>query len=255
MIHTRLELPDRETARPRSVGLTMAIDPGLPTGRFEDAIDSVGEHLDLVKFGWGTALVTKDIKRKIDVLRGAGIEFYFGGTLFERFALQGLVEDWRALCAGVGATHVEVSNGTIDMDDVTKAGWVAELADDFVVISEVGAKDSHRAAAHTGSDWLRAIRADLAAGAWLVTTEARESGRSGLCSADGVPREDVLGEILDSGVPVDRLLFEAPNKELQAFFVHRLGCPVNLGNVHLDDVIALETLRLGLRSDTMPREL
>jgi phosphosulfolactate synthase len=253
MIDTRLDLPEREVGRPRRSGLTMVIDSGLPTGRFEDAIDSVGEHIDLVKFGWCTALVTKDIKRKIDVLRGNGIEFYLGGTLFERFALEGLVDDWRALCAMFGATHVEISNGTIEMDDETKAAWIAELAEDFTVISEVGAKDHCRAAASTAADWIRAIRLDLAAGARLVTTEARESGRSGLCTAEGKPREDLVEEILDSGIRPERLLFEAPTKELQTFFVRRLGCSVNLGNVHPDDVIALETLRLGLRSDTMPR--
>ncbi|NMH97931.1 phosphosulfolactate synthase [Pseudonocardia acidicola] len=251
MIHTQLDLPHREV-KPRKRGLTMMIDPGLFTGLFEDAVDSIGEHVDLVKFGWGTGLITKDIKRKIDILRSAGIAFYFGGTLFERYAVEGMVAEWRELCRTMGATHVEVSNGTVAMDNTEKARWVARLADEFVVISEVGFKDSGRSEALASAQWISYIQEDLAAGAHLVTAEARESGRSGICRPDGRPRDDLIEEILDSGVPTDRLLFEAPNKELQTYFIRRLGPSVNLGNIRADDVIALETLRLGLRSDTLP---
>ncbi len=250
MIDTRLELPARESA-PRRTGLTMVIDTGLYTGQFVDAVDSVGEYIDMVKFGWCTALVTRDIKRKIDVLREAGIIFYFGGTLFERFALDGMVDDFRQLCTGLGATHVEVSNGTVAMSNAEKARWVAALAADFTVFSEVGLKDPGRADAMTARQWIDAIDRDLAAGATLVTAEARESGRSGLCHPDGRPRGDIVEDVLASGVDVERLLFEAPTKDLQTFFVKRLGPGVNLGNVHAPDVLSLETLRLGLRSDTM----
>jgi phosphosulfolactate synthase len=250
MIDTRLDLPERDD-KPRRRGLTMVIDPGLFTGQFEDAIASVGEYIDLVKFGWGTALVTKDIKRKIDILRSAGIGFYLGGTLFERYAVVGLVDEWRSLCRALGATVVEISNGTIDMDHAEKAHWVEALADEFVVISEVGFKDSDRNEALTAADWIGCIRADLAAGAQLVTAEARESGRSGFCRPDGQPRHDLVEEILGSGLDADTLLFEAPNKELQTYFVRRLGASANLGNIRVDDVIGLETLRLGLRSDTL----
>lgn len=253
MIDTRLDLPLRETA-PRARGLTMMIDPGLFTGLFTDAIDSVGRYVDVVKFGWGTALVTPDVKRKIDVLREAGIAFHFGGTLFERFAMDGMVDDFAALCRSLGATHVEVSNGTIPMSNAEKACWVGRLAQEFTVVSEVGFKDQGRAAAMGPAAWVDAIGEDLAAGAALVTTEARESGRSGLCAADGTPRGDVVEDVLASGVDVDRLLFEAPTKDLQVWFVRRLGASVNLGNIAAADVIGLETLRLGLRSDTMPAE-
>ncbi|MFC4946286.1 phosphosulfolactate synthase [Pseudonocardia sp. GCM10023141] len=250
MIDTRLVLPERESA-PRTRGLTMVIDSGMFTGQFEDAIDSVGEYIDMVKFGWGTALVTHDIKRKIDILRWAGIDFYLGGTLFERFAVDDQVDDWRALCRTMGATHVEVSNGTIEMDNAEKSRWVRELASEFVVISEVGFKESARSAALMPADWVSFVHEDLAAGARLVTMEARESGRSGICDADGRPRDEVIEAVLASGVNPDRLLFEAPNKELQTYFVQRLSAAVNLGNVHAEDVIACETLRLGLRSDTL----
>jgi phosphosulfolactate synthase len=183
MIDTHLHLPDLEPTLRRR-GLTMVIDPGLFTGQFEDAIDSVGEFVDLVKFGWGTCLVTKDIKRKIDILRSAGIGFYFGGTLFERYALDGLVSEWLALCRVLGTTHVEVSNGTIPVDALAPVRWISF------------------------------IKEDLAAGAYLVTAEARESGRSGICRSDGEPRHELVDEMAD-------------------------------------DVIALETLRRGLRSDTL----
>jgi phosphosulfolactate synthase len=250
MMDTRLDLPVREGA-PRHNGLTMVIDPGLFTGRFADAVESVGPYVDLVKFGWCTALVTPDIKRKIDILHEAGIDFYFGGTLFERFAMAGMVDDWRELCRTMGATHVEVSNGTIPMPNAEKARWVAQLSDEFTVVSEVGFKDQGRAATMTSAEWVDAIGEDLDAGAALVITEARESGRGGLCHPDGTPRDDVVDDVLAGGFDVDRLLFEAPTKELQCFFVKRLGASVNLGNIAADDVISLETLRLGLRSDTM----
>jgi phosphosulfolactate synthase len=233
----------------------MVIDPGMFTGQFEDAVDSVGEFVDFVKFGWGTCLVTKDIKRKIDILHSARIDFYFGGTLFERYALDGLVPEWLALCRGLGATHVEVSNGTIPLDNAAKARWVARLAGEFVVISEVGFKDAQRSDALEPEHWISFIEEDLAAGAHLVTTEARESGRSGICRSDGEPRHELVGEIVDSGIDLDRLLFEAPTKALQTYFLRRIGPLANLANVRADDVIALETLRRGLRSDTMPVRL
>lgn len=250
MIDTQLRLPHLEP-KPRQRGLTMVIDPGMFTAQFEDAIDSVGELVDLVKFGWGTCLVTKDIKRKIDILRSAGIDFYFGGTLFERYALDGLVSEWLELCRVMGVTHVEVSNGTIPIDNTEKARWVARLADEFVVISEVGFKDMRRSDALAPPRWISLIEQDLAAGAQLVTAEARESGRAGICRADGEPRHELVDEIISSGLNLDRLLFEAPNKELQTYFLRRMGSSVNLGNIRAEDVIGLETLRRGLRSDTL----
>lgn len=253
MIDTQLRLPALES-KPRTRGLTMVIDPGLFTGQFEDAIDSVGDLVDFVKFGWGTCLVTKDIKRKIDILRCAGVEFYFGGTLFERFALDGLVSEWLTLCRDLGATHVEVSNGTIPIDNTEKARWVTQLAGEFTVISEVGFKDIRRSDALGPGRWITYIQEDLAAGAHLVTAESRESGRGGMCRSDGEPRHELIDEIVGSGIDLNRLLFEAPNKDLQAYFLRRMGPMTNLANIRADDVIALETLRRGLRSDTMPRE-
>jgi phosphosulfolactate synthase len=230
VIETQLRLPHFES-KPRQRGLTMVIDPGMFTAQFEDAIESVGEFIDLVKFGWGTCLVTKDIKRKIDILRSADINFYFGGTLFERYALDGLVSEWLTLCRFLGVTYVEVSNGTIPIDNTEKARWVTRLADEFVVISEVGFKDVLRCDALAPVRWLSFIKQDLAAGAHLVTAEARESGRGGICRVNGEPRHELIDEIVGSGIDLDRVLFEAPNKELQTYFLRRIGSSVNLGTM------------------------
>jgi phosphosulfolactate synthase len=236
--------------KPRARGRTMVIDTGAPTRWFEDVVESHADLIDAVKFGWGTCLVTRDIKTKIDVCRAAGIEAYFGGTLFERYAAAGAVDDWRALCRATGCTTVEISHGTVVMSNVEKARWVAEMAGEFAVISEVGFKDGGRSMALSADEWVEAVRLDLEAGAGTVTLEARESGRSGFCTSDGQAREDVLGALDASGIDRDRLLFEAPTRDLQVTLLRRYGAGVNLGNVALTDAVGLETLRLGLRADT-----
>jgi phosphosulfolactate synthase len=245
-----LSMPAR-TAKPRREGLTVVIDNGIPVGVFEDAIASAAYGIDLVKFGWGTALVTPRLEEKMACLRQHGIGYFFGGTLFEKFAAQDLVEDYFEFCQQHECGYLEVSDGTIHLPASRKAQLIARAAKEFTVLSEVGYKDAERSAALTGDQWVSFIEQDFAAGASLVVTEARESGRSGICDASGQPRFDIIEQIIDSGVDCGRLVFEAPNKELQAFFVTRLGSNVNLGNVAPDDVIALETLRLGLRSDTL----
>jgi phosphosulfolactate synthase len=245
-----LELPHRE-AKPRSRGVTMVIDNGLPRRAFADAIESAAPHIDVVKFGWGTALVTPDLEQKLDCLRGQGIGWYFGGTLFEKFVQQGRFESFLTLCRLCGCRYVEVSNGTIEMSATEKARYISRCAEEFVVYSEVGYKDSGRSSALTATELVEAARSDLRAGATMIITEARESGRSGICTPDGVPREDLLDALLASGIEADDLLFEAPTKDLQSHFVKLVGPNVNLGNVAPADVIGVETLRLGLRSDTM----
>ena len=249
-IEEDLDLP-RRRPKPRSAGITMLIDPGAPTALFEDVIDSHGPLIDFVKFGWGTALVTTELERKITCLRRSHVEFFFGGTLFEKFVLQGRFDGFRSYCFRHGCRWVEVSNGTIPMSGAEKTAHLAELGADFSVISEVGFKDAGRSGELAPADWVRCIRDDLDAGASLVLTEARESGRSGICTPDGRPRQDVVDAILGSGLDVRRIVFEAPTKELQAYFVRRVGPEVNLANVAMADVVGLETLRLGLRADTL----
>ncbi|HEV7896374.1 MAG TPA: phosphosulfolactate synthase [Planosporangium sp.] len=233
-----------------SSGLTMVIDNGLPTGAFTDLITSHGEYIDLVKFGWGTALVTRDLHRKARVLAEAGIGFYFGGTLFEHHLWTGQLDEYLDLVDRTGATHIEVSNGTIPLDQHSKAEYVRRMSRYRPVLSEVGYKDAGRSAQLTPADWVDALRQDLDSGAFMVITEARESGRSGIAQADGHLRGDVFDAVIDS-IDVDRVIFEAPTKDLQVELITTLGPAVNLGNIATCDVIALETLRQGLRGDTL----
>ena len=247
---TALRLPAR-TEKPRRTGLTMVIDGGIPIGLFADLVSSAAEYIDLVKFGWGTAVVTSRLDAKIDVLNAHEIGFYFGGTLFEKYLLQGRLEDFRKFCHSWSCRHVEVSNGTITLSNSEKASYVRKLSDEFTVISEVGFKDPDRSEQLPPSKWVEYIKEDLAAGASLVTLEARESGKSGICRPDGALRFGLIEDVLASGISPQRLLFEAPTTALQAHFVTRLGPDVNLGNVPAQGIIGLETLRLGLRADTL----
>jgi len=247
---TALHLPPR-AVKPRGTGLTMVIDGGIPAAHFADLVSSAAEYIDFVKFGWGTAVVTGQLSAKIDVLAANGIGFYFGGTLFEKYVLQGRFDDYRRFCQEHGCRHVEVSNGTIPLSNPEKASYVSKLAGDFSVVSEVGFKDPGRSEQLPPRLWAEYIREDLEAGASLVTLEARESGRSGICRPDGALRFGLIEDVLASGLSPDRLLFEAPSTTLQAYFVTRLGPDVNLGNVPAQGVIGLETLRLGLRADTL----
>jgi phosphosulfolactate synthase len=247
---TALHLPHR-AGKPRDTGLTMVIDGGIPLSHFTDIVSSAAEYIDFVKFGWGTAVVTSNLRAKIDVLRAHEIGFYCGGTLFEKYVLQGRFEDFRKFCLAHSCRHVEVSNGTISMSNSEKASYIRKLADDFTVVSEVGFKDASRSEQLPPSMWVEYIREDLDAGASLVTLEARESGRSGICRPDGALRFGLIEDVLTSGISQESLLFEAPTTALQAYFVTRGGPDVNLGNVPANGVIGLETLRLGLRADTL----
>jgi phosphosulfolactate synthase len=249
MNQTALSLPAR-TAKPRSSGITMVVDGGVPFGALRDIVASAGEYLDFVKFGWGTAVVSGELAKKIEMLRASDVEFYFGGTLFEKHVLQGRFEDFRALCHRWSCRYVEVSNGTIDLSNTEKAGYVRKLVKEFQVISEVGFKDAERSDRLGPRRWIEYAEEDLAAGAQLVTLEARESGRSGICHADGQLRVGLVEEVV-AELPRDQLLFEAPTAALQAHMVRRVGPNVNLGNVPPSGVLSLETLRLGLRADTL----
>jgi phosphosulfolactate synthase len=247
---TTLSLPARE-AKPRKKGITMMVDGGLPTRHFQDVVESGAEFLDYVKFGWGTAIVTKDLDRKIDILRDLGVAFYLGGTLFEKFVYQDRLDDFRDLCHRLGCQHVEVSNGTIVLTNSEKAGYIRKLSGDFNVISEVGFKDAERSEHLMPSRWIECIHEDLDAGATLVTLESRESGRSGICRPNGELRFGLIEELLSCDLRPETLMFEAPSTELQCFFVKRVGADVNLGNVASTALIGLETVRLGLRADTL----
>lgn len=244
-----LALPERPH-KPRARGLTIIIDNGVPPHYFEDVIEGASQIIDVVKFGWGTSVVTDALDRKIACLRAHGIAYYFGGTLFEKFLSQGQTDAYIAYCRRYGCEHVEISNGTIALSNHEKAAHIARFAREFHVFSEVGYKDSQRSLNLHPGQWIEYIREDMAAGAERVITEARESGTSGIFRADGEVRYGLIEQMLDSGLDVDRLIFEAPRKDQQTYFIRRLGANVNLANVAPADVIGLETLRLGLRADT-----
>ena len=229
----------------------MAIDNGLPFNYFCDVIGTASDHVDFVKFGWGTSVVTANIEKKISFLHNQDVHFYLGGTLFEKYVIQNRFQQYRELLRDLGCEYVEVSNGTIDLEDARKSEYVAALSAEFKVISEVGSKDNERSEKMAPNRWIDYIRDDLAAGALLVTLETRESGHGGICRPDGELRYGLMEEILTSGIDPNDLLFEAPSMDLQSYFVRRIGTDVNLGNIAPTDLIGLETIRLGLRSETL----
>ncbi|MBM4269319.1 MAG: phosphosulfolactate synthase [Deltaproteobacteria bacterium] len=240
-------LPTR-SPKPRDVGVTHVMDKGLGLHQVEDLLSTSSEYIDILKLGWGTGYVTQNILEKIRVYREAGIPVCFGGTLLEVAILQKRFDAYRETARKAGITHVEISNGVIDMSMREKAGYIRELAKEFTVLSEVGSKDSEKII--PPYRWVELIQSDLDAGAWKVICEARESGTVGLYFGSGEARAGLIDEIVAKVDPAD-LIFESPQKSQQVFMVRKLGSEVNLGNIAHNEVIALETLRLGLRADTM----
>lgn len=246
-----LDLPER-SAKPRATGLTSVLDRGLSTQEVDAMVEVAGASVDLVKLGWGTALVTGNLTAKLDRYRAHGIPVTFGGTLTEAAIRDDRLDAYTAWLRELGITHVEVSDGTIDLPAERKHEIIRALVGEgFTVLSEVGSKDAQEIMAPYR--WVELIAAELEAGAWKVIAESRESGTAGIYRADGEVRMGLIDEIAHA-IPVERLLFEAPQKDQQVFFLQRFGHEVNLGNIAPADVLSLETLRLGLRSDTMPAE-
>ncbi|GMA56690.1 phosphosulfolactate synthase [Alicyclobacillus sacchari] len=244
-----LRLPSR-AVKPRLSGLTIVIDNGVPLRHFEDVMESASDLVDLVKFGWGTSLVTPRLVEKIACLRRLGIDYFFGGTLFEKFYVQNQLEAYEEFCKRHECNYVEISNGTVPMTNAEKCAWITHFSERFQVLSEVGYKDVNQSLMLPPNRWIQYIQEDFAAGARYVITEARESGTSGICRENGELRFGLIEEILDANIEIDKLVFEAPNKSLQTHFIEKVGSNVNLANVPFADIIPLETLRLGLRSDT-----
>ncbi|MDX6699030.1 MAG: phosphosulfolactate synthase [Solirubrobacteraceae bacterium] len=241
-----LDLPPR-SAKPREQGITHVLDRGLSVAEVEGMVEVAGDFVDYVKLGWGTALATGNLEAKLDRYRAHDIPVVLGGTLTEiaisQSRLEGLVDYVRSL----ELRHVEVSDGTIELDHDEKLRLIERLAKEFTVFSEVGSKDDTKIMAPYR--WVAQIESELAAGAWKVIAEARETGTAGIYRADGEVRMGLIDEIAHEVDP-GRLLFEAPRKEQQVWFIERFGPEVNLGNIPPADVLSLETLRLGLRSDT-----
>jgi phosphosulfolactate synthase len=234
----------------RNGGLTHVIDKGLGPRGWEDVLATSGSHIDIVKLGWGTAYVTDNLREKLDVLRGKPV--VLGGTFFEVVYAKGRLDEYKRWLSDLGLTHVEISDGTIEIPRDRKLGLIAEFSREFTVLSEVGSKDS--SVEYTADEWAQWLREELEAGAWKVITEAREGGTAGIFDAGGGMRTELIGEIADA-VGIDDIVFEAPTKAAQAWFVKQFGPEVNLGNIPPDEVIPLETLRLGLRGDTLKEVL
>jgi phosphosulfolactate synthase len=234
----------------RHVGLTHVIDKGLGARAWEDVLEVAGDHISIVKLGWGTAYVTQNLERKLDVLRDKPV--VIGGTFFEVVYELGKLDEYKQWLNELGLSHVEISDGTIDIPREHKLELIADFARDFTVLSEVGSKDS--SVEYTAAQWTQWLNEELEAGAWKVITEAREGGTAGIFDASGGMRTELIGEIANVVGPAN-IIFEAPSKAAQAWFVKQFGPSVNLGNIPPDEVIPLETLRLGLRGDTLKEVL
>jgi phosphosulfolactate synthase len=242
-----LDLPDRST-KPRQRGITHVLDAGLSVAQVDGLIEVAGGSVDLVKLGWGTALATGNLDAKLARYREHGIPVVLGGTLTEIAIGQDRLEPLIEWLHDLGLEHLEISDGTITLEHERKLELIARLARDFTVLSEVGSKDDTRIMAPYR--WVEQIQQELEAGAWKVIAEARESGTAGIFRADGEVRMGLIDEIAHAIDP-DLILFEAPRKDQQVWFVRRFGPNVNIGNVAPADVLSLETIRLGLRSDTV----
>jgi phosphosulfolactate synthase len=234
----------------RDGGLTHVLDKGLGPRAWEDVLETAGDYIDIVKLGWGTAWVTGNLERKLEVLRGKPV--VIGGTFFEVVYARDKLDEYKRWLTGHGLTHVEISDGTVEIPRERKLELIADFARDFTVLSEVGSKDSE--VVFAPYEWVRWIQEELAAGAWKVITESREGGTAGIFRPSGEMRTGLVDEIAHS-IDFHDLVWEAPTKASQAWFIKHFGPEVNLGNIPPDEVIPLETLRLGLRGDTLKEVL
>jgi len=246
-----LELPPR-TAKPRSAGLTHILDRGLSVADVDGMVEVAGEYIDIVKLGWGTAVATGNLEAKLARYKEHGIPVMFGGTLTELAIAQDRLDRLVTLLHDLDLQYIELSDGTINIDHDRKLELISRLAQEFTVLSEVGSKDDTRIMAPYR--WVEQIQSELQAGAWKVIAEARESGSVGIFRHDGEVRMGLIDEIVHAIAP-DKILFEAPRKDQQVWFVRRFGPDVNLGNITPEDALSLETVRVGLRSDTAVADL
>ena len=239
-------IPDR-TEKPRESGYTMVMDKGLSLREAEDMIDSSGDFIDIVKLGWATSYVTSQLDQKIKLYQNAGIPCYLGGTLFEAFVIRDQFDDYMRVVDKYNLEHVEVSDGSITMAHDEKCDYIQRISKNYTVLSEVGSKDA--ANIIPPYKWIDQMRTELDSGAWKVIGEARESGNVGLFRDSGEVRQGLVEEILTQ-IPKDKILWEAPQKAQQVWFIKLCGTNVNLGNIATNEIIPLETIRLGLRGDT-----
>ncbi len=246
MNYTLKNIPER-TQKPRVNGLTMVMDKGLSVREVEDFLEVAGPHSDIIKLGWSTSYVTPNLERKLKVYKDAGIPVYFGGTLFEAFIIRNQFDDYRRILDKYGMELAEVSDGSIEIAHEEKCEYIRKLSGQVTVISEVGSKDAAKILAPY--KWINLMKAEIEAGAWKVIAEAREAGNVGIFRDSGEVRQGLIDEILTQ-IPAEAIIWEAPQKAQQVWFIKLIGSNINLGNIAPADVIPVETLRLGLRSDT-----
>lgn len=240
-------MPERP-AQPRENGLTMVMDKGLSLREAEDLCDISAPYCDLLKLGFGTSIITNRLHEKIRLYKSAGLKPYFGGTLFEAFAVRDMFDDYRRFLDEYEMEVVEVSDGVMELDHDLKCKYIADLSKDFTVLSEVGSKLKGKEISN--AKWISFIQTELQAGAWKVIAEARESGNMGIYNDDGSANFELILDI-KKAVDPNVILWEAPLKTQQVWFIKLLGPNVNLGNIATNEIISLETLRLGLRGDTL----
>jgi phosphosulfolactate synthase len=240
------QIPER-TKQPRQHGLTMVMDKGLSLRDAESFISVGAPHTDIVKLGFGTSFVTPNLRAKIELYQQNNIPVYFGGTLFEAFVIRNQFDDYIAMCKDYNINVIEVSDGSIEIPHTEKCGYIEKISKFAKVFSEVGSKD----AAHIipPYKWIELMSAELSAGASYVIAEAREAGNVGIYRGSGEVREGLVQEILTK-IPAEKILWEAPQKAQQLYFLELIGCNVNLGNIAPSEIIPLEAMRIGLRGDT-----
>ncbi len=246
MNYPLINIPERPV-KPRSNGFTMVMDKGLSLRQTEDFIEVAGAYTDIVKLGWATSYVTPNLKEKLAIYKSAGIPVYFGGTLFEAFLVRNQFDDYKRVLDKFGMEYAEISDGSIDIEHDEKCRLISDLSKQVTVISEVGSKDAKKIFAPY--KWIQLMKAEMEAGSWKVIAEAREGGNVGIYRDSGEVREGLVDEILTQ-IPEERIIWEAPQKEQQVWFIKLIGTNVNLGNIAPAEVIPLETIRLGLRGDT-----
>lgn len=240
------QLPERNS-KPRTHGMTMVMDKGLSIQEAENFMSVSHPHVDIVKLGFGTSFVTPNLREKLEVYSKYDIPVYFGGTLFEAFLVRNQFDDYISICRDYGIKYMEVSDGSIIIPHAEKCGYIEKLTRYGIILSEVGSKD----AAHIMAPykWIELMKAELSAGASFVIAEAREAGNVGIYRGSGEVREGLVQEILTQ-IPEEKIIWEAPQKAQQLYFLELIGCNVNLGNIAPSEVIPLEAMRIGLRGDT-----
>jgi phosphosulfolactate synthase len=234
-------------SKPRNHGITMVMDKGMSLEETKNFLSASLIHVDIVKLGFGTSYVTPFLKEKIELYHNYNIPIYFGGTLFEAFLIRNQFDDYLQVCKDYGITYMEVSDGSITIPHAEKCGYIEKLTKYGIVLSEVGSKD----ATHIipPYKWIELMKAELEAGASYVIAEAREAGNVGIYRGSGEVREGLVQEILTQ-IPEEKIIWEAPQKAQQLYFIELLGCNVNLGNIAPTEIIALEAMRIGLRGDS-----